>query len=63
MNFLFRNPEVQPRPPQLPKMESFAKLVTHFPCNIYLFKVNKRNTKKMCEICVKLTIKTPKRRQ
>ena len=27
--------------------------------NIYLFKVNKRNTTKMCEIRSKLTIKTP----
>ena len=28
-----------------------------FPGNIYLFKVNNRNTKKRCEICSKLTIK------
>ena len=33
------------------------------PANIYLFKVNKRNTRKRCEICSKLTIKTPERRQ
>ena len=31
--------------------------------NFYLFKVNKRNTRKSCEICSKLTIKTPKRCQ
>ena len=30
--------------------------------NIYLFKVNNRNTRKICEICLKLTIKTPERR-
>ena len=29
------------------------------PANIYLFKVNNRNTRKRCEICWKLTIKTP----
>ena len=29
-----------------------------FPANIYLFKVNNRNTRKGCEICSKLTIKT-----
>ena len=29
---------------------------------MYLFKVNNRNTRKRCEICPKLTIKTPKRR-
>ena len=30
--------------------------------NIYLFKVNQRNTSKRCETCSKLTIKTPERR-
>ena len=30
--------------------------------NIDLFKVNNRNTKKRCEICSKLTLKTPERR-
>ena len=29
------------------------------PVNIYLFKVNNRNTRKRCEICSNLTIKTP----
>ena len=28
---------------------------------MYLFKVNKRNFRKRCEICLKLTIKTPER--
>ena len=28
-----------------------------FLTNIYLFKVNNRNTRKMCELCLKLTIK------
>ena len=31
------------------------------PANIYLFKVNYRNTKKRCEICLQLAIKTPER--
>ena len=30
-----------------------------YPADIYLFKVNKRNTRARCEICSKLTIKTP----
>ena len=30
--------------------------------NIYLFKVNNENTRKRCEICSKLIIKTPERR-
>ena len=33
------------------------------PENNYLFKVNNRNIRKRCEICSKLTIKTPERRQ
>ena len=32
------------------------------PASIYLFKVNNRNTRARCEICSKLTIKTPERR-
>ena len=33
------------------------------PPNIYLFKINNRNTRKRCEICSKLTIKTPEPRR
>ena len=29
------------------------------PANIYLFKFNNKNTRKRCESCLKLTIKTP----
>ena len=29
------------------------------PANIYLFKVSKRNTRKRCEMCSELTMKTP----
>ena len=32
------------------------------PAGIYLLKVNNRNTRTRCEICPKLTIKTPERR-
>ena len=32
------------------------------PSDNYLFKVNKINTRKRCEICSELTIKTPERR-
>ena len=38
-----------------------ADFTHHFPANINLFKVNNRNTRKRCEICLKLTIKTPER--
>ena len=34
----------------------------HYPAGIYLLKVNDRNTRTRCEICSKLTIKTPERR-
>ena len=30
--------------------------------DIYLFKFNNENTRTMCEVCSKLTIKTPERR-
>ena len=33
------------------------------PADIYLLKVNNRNTRARCEICSKLTIKTPERCQ
>ena len=36
---------------------------SQIPSDIYLFKVNNRNTTKRYEICSKLTIKTPERRQ
>ena len=32
------------------------KSVRHDPADIYLFKASKRNTRKSCEICSKLTI-------
>ena len=34
-----------------------------FPVGIYLLKVNNKDTRTMCEICSKLIIKTPERRQ
>ena len=33
----------------------------NFPAHIFLFKVSNRNTRKRCEICSKLIIKTPER--
>ena len=33
----------------------------HNPAGYYMFKVNNRNTRTSCEICSKLTIKTPER--
>ena len=32
------------------------------PANIYLLKVSNKDTRKSCEICSKITIKTPERR-
>ena len=37
------------------------KSSSNHPANVYLFKVNNRNTRKRCEICSKLTIKTTER--
>ena len=36
---------------------------SNVPDKTYLFKVKDKDTRKRCEICLKLTIKTPKRRQ
>ena len=38
------------------------RLYQSFPANIYVLKVNNRNTRKRCEICSKLTIKIPEQR-
>ena len=43
--------------------QNTCSMSTANPNNIYLFKVNNRNTIKRCKICLKLTIKTPERRQ
>ena len=43
------------------RMETLKQKVN--PANIYLFKVNNRNTRKRCEIYTKLTMKTLERRQ
>ena len=42
---------------------SYLTLFRALPANMFLFKVNNRNTKKRCEICSELTIKTPQRRE
>ena len=39
------------------------KTLKLIPTNIFLFKVNNRNTRKRLEICSKLILKTPERRQ
>ena len=44
-------------------IQESKKTKRNFPANIYLFKVNNKNTRKRCEICSQLTIKTPERRQ
>ena len=40
----------------------FMNYGKYIPANIYLFKILNRNTTKRCEICSKLTFKTPERR-
>ena len=39
------------------------QILAYNPAGIYLLKVNNRNTRARREICSKLTIKTPERRQ
>ena len=46
------------------KSSVFAcSMCIHNSVDIYLFKVNNRNFRTMCEICLELTIKTPQWRQ
>ena len=40
----------------------FRILIQNFLADFYLFKVNKKGTRKTCKICSKLTMKTPERR-
>ena len=39
----------------------FVNVQDHDPTNIYLFKVNRRNWRKRCELYSKLTVNTPER--
>ena len=45
------------------KISIFLKLTGSFITRIYFFEVKGGNTGKIRQICSKLTIKTPKRRQ
>ena len=45
------------------KSANFNYFDGNSPDGIYLFKVINRNIRARCEICSKLTIETPKRRQ
>ena len=47
--------EVQPGSLQTSKIENYATT----PVGNYMFKVSNRNTRTRCEMCSKLTIKTP----
>ena len=45
------------------KQRAVFIVVVGCPVDIYMFSVTKRNTRTRCEICSKLTIKTPEQRQ
>ena len=47
---------------QLKKYIIKCIIANNFPANIYLFKVNNRNSRKRCDICSTLIIKAPERR-
>ena len=42
---------------------NFLRIITQYPVNMYLLQVNNRDARRKCEICSKLNIKTPERRQ
>ena len=56
-----RNPSAS----ELLPLDSCGIHILHgaYPAGNYMFKVNNRNTRARCEICSKLIIKTPERRQ
>ena len=45
------------------KGKSLRKIYRNTSVGNYMFKVNNRNVTTRCEVCSKLTIKTPERRQ
>ena len=45
------------------KLRVFLQHIIYIPAGNYMFKVNSRNTRTRCEICSKLLIKIPERRQ
>ena len=49
--------------PRCLNIQISLKLNHSCPASIYLFKVDNGNIRTMCEICLKLTVKTPERRQ
>ena len=51
------------QPSRTKRKRKEAKTNATNPAAIYLLKVNNRNTRTRCEICSKLTIKIPERRQ
>ena len=55
LKYFFMSPKQQAK-------QGIIQPPTTFSASIYLFKVNNINTTARCEICSKLTIKTPKRR-
>ena len=57
--FLSRNKGIEK---EMPFVGKATKSSCTFPAGNYMFKVNNRNTRTRCEICSKLTIKTPERR-
>ena len=59
MSSKFREIALRIKTDALKKVNLFCWL----PAGINMFKVNNRNTRTICEICSKLTIKTPERRQ
>ena len=58
---IFMHDVVVPEENLLPHVTGLKVSVKN-PAGIYLLKVGNRNTRTSCEICSKLTIKTPERR-
>ena len=65
LRYDLKNPLSHEPWPDVAKLNAYGVTLpkVDFPANIYLLKVRNWNIRKRCEICSKLTIKAPERRQ
>ena len=61
-NYQYADPLCENTVPESQSERGIYSISSQYPTGIYLSKFNNRNTRTMCEICSKLTIKTTERR-
>ena len=63
LNMYNINERSYPKSQYQPRKNSVSNFTKSLQANIYMLKVNNRNTRKRCEIYSKSTIKRPERRE